>query len=122
MNPLNFIKNLCVPSIIYLILGLLGVAGSNSDTVGKIISVIVVLLITYLLDYVCKTYGQTTSWYILLVLYLLPFILAIIMFSIIFLMTKKENNNSFFKSLKITEKFSPSKLTAKLSKTISSKI
>lgn len=122
MNFLNFIKNLCAPAIIYLILGLIGTASSKNDTVGKIISVIVVLLITYFLDYVCKTYGKTTSWYILIALYLLPFILAIIMFSIIFLMNRKGNNTSFFKSLKITEKFSPSKLTSKLSKTISSKI
>ena len=121
MNILNFIKNLCIPSLVYLILGLLGAISAKNDVAGKIISVILVFLITYLLDYVCKTYGQTTSWYVLFILYLLPFILLIILFIIIFVMFNKSSPN-FIKSFKSVENFSPSKITTKLSKIISSKI
>jgi hypothetical protein len=121
MNILSFIKNLCIPSLIYLILGLLGAISSKNDMSGKIISVILVFLITYLLNHVCKTYGQTTSWYILIILYLLPFILLIIMFLIMFAISNKSSPN-FAQSFKFTEKFSPPKITTKLSKIISSKI
>lgn len=120
----NFITNLCIPSLIYLILGLIGMIASKNTIIGKIVFLIIVFLITYLLDYVCKTYGQTTSWYILITLYFLaPFILLIIMMGILLFMADNRYLNfgslNFGKSLK---KITPNKITYEISKVISSKI
>jgi hypothetical protein len=72
------IQNICLPAIIYLILGLLSIIRSKGSIANKIIYVIVVFLIAYLFNYVCQTYGENISWYILLFLYLMPFILFIL--------------------------------------------
>ena len=115
----NFITNLCIPSLIYLILGLIVMISSKNTIVGKIVFLIIVFLITYLLDYVCKTYGQTASWYILIILYFLaPFILLIVMMGILLFMADNRYLN-FGKSLK---KITPNKITYEISKVISSKI
>ena len=121
---LEFIKNICIPSLIYLILGLVGTIASKNSIIGKIVNVIIVFLITYLLDYLCKTYGQTTSWYVLIILYfLIPFILLIIMMGILLFISDNKSINfgslNFGKSLK---KITPNKITHEISKIISSKI
>jgi len=86
--------------MIYLIIGLLKTATSDDILIKKIISIILIFLTTYLLDYICKTYGKTTPWYILIMLYLLPFILEIIIFSTITFLIFSKNSLNFFKSVK----------------------
>jgi len=103
---LNFITKLCTPSLIYLILGLIVTFSSAKNVSGTITSIIIVLVITYLLDYVCKTYGQTTSWYIFVIIYLLPFIFIIITFFIMIFISNKRSSNMVI-SLK---KFTPTKM------------
>jgi hypothetical protein len=129
---IDFIQNLCWPSLIYLIISLFGLLYSNHNTFGNIIHIIVIILMSYLLDRVCKTYGQTTSWYVIIILYVgLPIIFAIIIAILMMLMSSsnvsisnvtKSFSKSFSQSLKTTELFTPSKLTTKLTKLVSSKM
>jgi hypothetical protein len=139
---IDYIQNLCFPSLIYLILSLFGLINAHNNLFANIIHVIVIILITYLLDRVCKSYGQTTSWYVLLILYVLPILLAIIIaiFMVVVFKVNIFNSNafnldlsyakslsnsfskSFSKSLKSTEIFTPSKISNKLTKIVSSKM
>ena len=114
---------------------------SHNNLFANIIHVIVIILITYLLDRVCKSYGQTTSWYVLVILYVLPILLAIIIGIFMVFVFKLDTfdinilnfnlsyakplynslSKSFSKSLKSTKVFTPSNLSNKLTKIISSK-
>lgn len=82
MDVINRVKNFCAPAIIYLGVGLLGVLSmyKKNDMVGVIIEIIVVILLAFLFDYVCKNYGQNISWYGLILIVILPYILSSIMF------------------------------------------
>lgn len=139
---IDYIRNLCFPSLIYLILSLFGLMNSHNNLFANIIHVIIIILITYLLDRVCKSYGQTTSWYVLLILYVLPVLLAIIIAIFMVVVFKLDTfdvnilnfnlsyakplynsfSKSFSKSLKSTEIFTPSKMSNKLTKIVSSKM
>ena len=82
MDLINRMKNFCAPAIIYLGIGLLGVlsAYKRNDMIGVIVEIIVVILLAFLFDYVCKEYGQNISWYGLILIVILPYILSLIMF------------------------------------------
>ena len=92
MDVINRMKNFCAPAIIYLGIGLLGVlsAYKRNDMIGVIVEIIVVILLAFLFDYVCKEYGQNISWYGLILIIILPYILSLIMFYSIMRQIKKK--------------------------------
>jgi len=80
-----FLQHLCTPALVYLVLGCIGslkaLGGSrksSSKLMSFLISLASVLLLTYLLDYICKNYGITNSWYLLLFIFIMPFILLML--------------------------------------------
>lgn len=86
--------NLCTPALVYLVLALIGILGQISQRPAKlngpsvvsfIAKLIVVGLITYGLDYVCKKYSARYSWYILAFIFL-PLIL-LVTFTLLFLIS-----------------------------------
>jgi hypothetical protein len=85
-----------MPAIVYLVLALLGVF---SDFIKKkksmtknipdlLITLIIISLITYALNYVCGRYSVRTSWYILAAMVLIPVIFAILTIYMIFTIHK----------------------------------
>lgn len=82
MDIVNKVKNFCPPAIVYLGVGLMGVLSmyKKNDMFGLTVEIIVVILLTFLFDYVCKKYGENISWYGLILIVILPYILSSIMF------------------------------------------
>lgn len=65
---MKILKSICLPSLIYLIISLLTSMIRKYNIIDIIINV---PLFTYLLNYICKKYGQNISWYILFILLIL---------------------------------------------------
>lgn len=86
-----FLQHLCTPALVLLAFGTLGSLGTlaRSKTPSKsfisfLASLASTLILTYVLDYVCKHYGVTNAWYILAAYYILiPIILSITLFIIL---------------------------------------
>jgi amino acid transporter len=78
--------DLCMPAIVYLVLAVLGFFSNfvkKRKSISKripevLINLIIIGLITYALNYVCRRYSVKTSWYILAAMILIPIILALI--------------------------------------------
>ena len=94
-----FLQHLCTPALVYLVIGLV-IAAVNIVTKGKMIfklklipkfvfGLAFMLFITYLLDYVCKIYGVTNSWYALAFIYLFPIIVGLLTFIVMVGFSKK---------------------------------
>jgi hypothetical protein len=56
---------------------------------GVIVEIIVVILLSFLFDYLCKKYGQNVSWYGLILIIVLPYILSSTMFYVMMREIKK---------------------------------
>jgi hypothetical protein len=86
MNFTQSFKNLCAPAIVYVVLVVVGLVsqmmGGMATFFGTIGSVVVALLWTWLLNFICKSGYVGISW----VLVFLPIILYILLF--IFLLNK----------------------------------
>lgn len=93
---MNFKLDLCMPAIVYLVLAVLGVFMDFSEKrktiVNLIVSFIIICLITYALNYVCRRYSVRTSWYILAAMVLIPIILALVTVLMIGNMISKNTN------------------------------
>ena len=61
----------------------------KNDMFGVIVEIIVVILLSFLFDYLCKKYGQNVSWYGLILIIVLPYILSSIMFYVMMREIKK---------------------------------
>jgi hypothetical protein len=81
-----FNTELCMPAIVYLALALIGLASnivrkkmkfSLALILAVLMNLIIVGLITYGLDYVCKRYSTRYAWYALAALMVLPILLLI---------------------------------------------
>lgn len=72
--------NLCMPALVYLVIALFGAfmdfSKNRKPFTGLVISLLVISLITYALNYVCKRYSVRTSWYVLAAMFLFPVLLA----------------------------------------------
>lgn len=88
---MEYIKNLCLPSKIYLITCIIPYINylifKNNQKYMTIIpspsiiipSIIRILLMVYLINYICEKYGNATSWYLIIFLFLfLPVIISTI--------------------------------------------
>ena len=82
MDIVSKVKNLCAPSVIYLGVGIMGVLSmyKKNDMFGVIAEIFVVIILTFLFDYLCKKYGQNVSWYGLILIVILPYVLSTVMF------------------------------------------
>lgn len=100
------IKQLCLPSLIYLILAvvqvLASIGGGSATFFGTTIYVLFVVFWTWILDLICKAGYEVLSW----ILVFLPIILGVVVF--IFLIyfiknmspeNKKEFNSEIQKEL-----------------------
>ena len=56
---------------------------------GLIVEIIVVILLTFLFDYLCKKYGQNISWYGLILIVVLPYVISSGMFYLMMREIKK---------------------------------
>ena len=87
-----FLQHLCTPALVYLVLGCIGSLKAlsvskklSNKLIAFLSSLAAVFLMTYLFDYICKTYGVTNSWYALAFIYLFPIVIMfIILFSHLF--------------------------------------
>lgn len=80
MNFITPFKNLCAPAIVYIVLvivGLISQTMSNMITItGTIGTIVIALVWTWLLNYICKSGYIGISW----VIVFLPIILYILIF------------------------------------------
>ncbi len=76
---MNFVKNLCTPALVYLILVVVGIVSQIMSTgiqfVKLISTIIVASLWTWLLNFICKSGYPIVSW----ILVFLPFIVLMIL-------------------------------------------
>jgi hypothetical protein len=86
MEYVNYIKNLCTPSKVYLTVSITififnSIFNSNKkQTINIIIPLIIRLfIITYLINYVCEKYGTMNSWYFIILLAFFPIFLLILL-------------------------------------------
>lgn len=74
--------NLCMPALVYLVIALLGAlmdfSKKRKPLAHLLVSLIIIALITYALNYVCLRYSTRTSWYILAAMVLLPVLLGLL--------------------------------------------
>jgi hypothetical protein len=93
-------KDICLPSQIYMVIGLLGIAvnimNPKSSIIAKILSILVVGLFSFVFDILCKAGYTFMAW----ILLLLPYCLALI-----FLITMVVTFNSKFKKLMNSGKY-----------------
>lgn len=86
MNFMQSFRNLCAPAIVYVVLVVVGLVsqmmGGMTTFFGTIGSVVVALLWTWLLNFICKSGYVGISW----VLVFLPIILYILLF--VFILNK----------------------------------
>jgi hypothetical protein len=76
---------LCTPAIVYLVLAILGTLSDFSQkskfNLGKfLMNLVIIAILTYGLNYVCKKYSTRASWYTLAALIFLPLLLAMTFF------------------------------------------
>ena len=81
--------NLCMPAVVYLVLAIIGTLLeferkkkrlNGPGIAGLVANFLIIGLITYLLDYICKKYSTRYAWYALALLIFLPLILALTFF------------------------------------------
>lgn len=95
---MNYIKNLCAPAFIYFLFSVTAIIidiyfGLLDDAVQKSISVVIV---TYLLEALCKRGYKSVSWFIVFI----PFItLFLIIMTIIFIFSANSLQDNNIKSL-----------------------
>lgn len=85
---MEYIKNLCSPSKVYLGVSITififnSIFNSNKKQIINIIPLIIrVFIITYLANYVCEKYGIMNSWYLIIfVLVFFPICLSILLYT-----------------------------------------
>jgi hypothetical protein len=83
MDIIDKVKNLCAPSLIYLVVSLVMLFTKKNEISVIITDIIVTIILAYLLDYVCKTYGQNMAWYGLIIMIVLPALLSYVAFRLI---------------------------------------
>jgi D-alanyl-lipoteichoic acid acyltransferase DltB (MBOAT superfamily) len=83
MDIIDKIKNLCAPSLIYLVVSLVMLITKRNEVSVIITDIIVTIVLTYLLDYVCKKYGQNMAWYGLIIMIVLPAVLSYVTFRLL---------------------------------------
>jgi hypothetical protein len=86
--------NICLPSLIYLILGLITVIMMVFQKIRAfitLIQLIVIIFWTWILNLICSAGYKWVSW----VLLLLPFILVLLFFLYILLTVKKEHHHKY---------------------------
>ena len=75
---------LCPPSLIYLVISLIGLVGSmrfhNVNLLSMLASFLFIMLWTWLLNFLCYKKQQTLSW----ILLLLPLVLFIVIIAVAF--------------------------------------
>ena len=79
---MDLLENICTPAVVYLIISMITIMiaiYNNARVFSILIKWIFVLLWTWVLNYICKTGYPIVSW----VLVLLPYILALLMVSIV---------------------------------------
>ena len=86
--------NICLPSLIYLILGLISIVMMLFNQIKVFLTFIQLLLIvfwTWILNLICKAGYTWVSWMLLL----LPFIIILFAFLYILLTVKKEHHHKY---------------------------
>lgn len=80
MQMIETVKGLCLPALIYLILAIVQIIASilyrTSTIIGTVVGIVILILWTWLLNYICKAGYEVVSW----ILVFLPIILTIVVF------------------------------------------
>jgi peptidoglycan/LPS O-acetylase OafA/YrhL len=73
----------CAPAIIFLVIFIFLIARTfirgKKKIYETIASLIVIVVIAYALNYICRKYSARASWYILATIIALPFLLGVVM-------------------------------------------
>jgi hypothetical protein len=86
--------NICLPSLIYLILGLISTIMMISHSFKvfmALINIVLIIFWTWILNLICKAGYTWVSW----VLVLLPFVIILIAFLYLLSVVKKEDYNKY---------------------------
>lgn len=77
--------DLCMPAMVYMVLALIGTMSDLAEDkrfhlVKLLMNLVVIAVVTYGLNFVCRKYATRYAWYTLAVLAFLPLVLAMTFF------------------------------------------
>ncbi len=103
MNFIQDFKNLCAPALVYVILVVVGILAQMMNGMATFFNtigtVVVAVIWTWLLNFICKSGYTVVSWILVFLPILLYILLLVFLINFISNMSKQEKNE-FVKSVK----------------------
>ncbi len=98
-----FFQHLCTPALVYLIFGIITLIKNplfmrvgnfntkklSNNVISFVISFANTILFAYILNYICKTNGETNSWYMFIFLYVLQLAFFLVMCGIMYFLSQR---------------------------------